>query len=154
MKNPLAVLKRIPYFYLIAVPVLLVLSGVASNQAVLVANWGKFPVMMNERQVQLQAKMQEQMDQADQKQANDDPFSSFNTSVDTDKIVLDSQSQFLDDVHSIMGHNSRLKFMADIFNMGQFICSIGDLLLWLGEWLGSYSFIMWLGLILRRLMIL
>ena len=42
------------YGWVIAVPIALILLGTASNQAVLVANWGKFPVMVNDR---VQAKM-------------------------------------------------------------------------------------------------
>jgi len=40
-------LRRFPYWYLLVIPVLLICLGITSNQAVLVANHGKFPVMMN-----------------------------------------------------------------------------------------------------------
>ena len=44
----LSFLKK-SYSWLVLLPLLLVLVGAASNQAVLIANHGKFPVMLNEQ---------------------------------------------------------------------------------------------------------
>lgn len=144
-------IPKIPYSYLIFVPVLLFLLGAMSNQAVLIANWGKFPVMLNEREIR---EMQQPVDRNIWKSilgGND--FSALDTVVVIPDTQLDEQSQFLDDVHSIMGHNSRLKWLADYLSIGNDIFSPGDLFLMLSEYLMSFSFPMWLGLILRKLII-
>lgn len=143
--------KKVPYWYLLAIPLLLVISGAASNQCVIVANWGKFPVMMNER---VAAQAQKNACIPDDIFGNIRSFSIFDTSVSADDISESCEpSQFLDDTHSIMGRNSHLKILADVINLGDSICSIGDLLIWLGTWLLRFTPIMWLTLMLRKVMI-
>src|SRR5208282_1411341 len=225
--------------YLIAIPLLLVLLGAASNQAVLIANHGKFPVMLNERQVMefqsrdvvAEAKIdvvravrasQDATEIADQrvdnkaiqadaaateraakatyqdyanvlsardagrweklqvyaaqtkvdankavaaeektetdanavaplptnssiaKSANAKKnFNILNTSVSKDDVA---QGQFIDSVHSIMGPNSRLKAMADVFDLGNGIYSIGDFGIILGSYLWPFLTLFFLGL--------
>lgn len=128
-------LRKFPYWYLIVVPVLLFCLGVLSNQAVLVANHGKFPVMMNPAWTEAKCSLK---------------------NVDPDLIPLipanhcSKGGEMIDRTHSIMGPNSHLKALADIFPLGA-IYSIGDGLLYLGEWLLSFSPFMWLALTLRKL---
>lgn len=143
--------RKIPYWQFIAIPLLLIFSGVFSNQLVLVANWGKFPVMVNQRQVEL---MQDDFD----KPKMDSIF--FDSSIHFTKTKQSKlkrpkypvkDTEFLDDIHSIMGHNSNLKGLADWINLGDAIYSPGDLLLELGEWLFAFTPLMWLVLILCKL---
>lgn len=127
---------RIPYWKVLALPVFLFVLGYCSNQAVLIANHGKFPVMVNEVQ---QVEHQKQME----------------VSLGDIQIVVPSapvtSSQYLgDDVHSVMGPNSHLKALADIFALPQGTASIGDFLILAGEWLWSYCPIIWLTLVLRK----
>ncbi len=129
---------RIPHVWLLVVPLLLTFVGATSNQAVLYANWGKFPVMVNERQLK------------DMRGSAFDgfafPFYSAVTSSD-----MGDDGQFLDDIHSVMGHNSRLKWLADWINLKTEICSPGDLLIWLGDWLFGFTPLIWLTLLIKEL---
>src|SRR5208282_956929 len=128
-------LRRFPYWYLLVVPVLLWALGAASNQAVFLANAGKFPVRMNAAWMDAKCSTK---------------------GLDPDEIEAIPAShcakggQMIDQRHSIMGPNSNLKFLADIFNFGG-MYSIGDGLLTLGGWLLSFTPIMWIGLALRKL---
>lgn len=128
------VLRKFPYWYLIAIPVLLTSMGIASNQAVLVANHGKFPVMLN--------------------QTWKDHFCRLGPDEDASDYIPASckvGGEMLDDVHSVMGPNSHLKVLADIFPLGHDIFSIGDGFISLGLWLLSFTPIAWLFLTLKKL---
>ena len=57
----------------------------------------------------------------------------------------------MDDVHSVMGHNSRLKFLADYINLQTAIYSPGDGLIELGEWAWGFAPMLWIFLAARRL---
>lgn len=149
-------LRRIPYVYLLLIPILLFLLGSASNQAVLVANWGKFPVMVNERQLE---KLQQPQDSLEDiinnwlgpKDGNQS-FSVTNTMIRADKHPING-TQFIDDVHSVMGHNSHLKFLADYINLREEICSPGDLMIYLGLFLFPWFIPAWAALNLRKAMV-
>lgn len=131
-------LRRFPYWYLIAIPILLICSGVASNQVVLVANHGKFPVMANAAMLDTFCSPK----QIDPEELEDIPPSS-----------CVKGGEMLDEVHSIMGPNSHLKALSDIFPLGKAIYSVGDGLLYLGFWLFSYTPYMWLALTIRKLFV-
>jgi len=131
-------LRRFPYWYLIAVPILLICLGIGSNQAVLVANHGKFPVMANAAWVDMYCSAKD----ADPEELASTPPSS-----------CVNGGEMLDETHSIMGPNSHLKVLADIFPLGHAIYSIGDGLLYLGFWLFSFSPYMWLALTIRKLFV-
>lgn len=134
---------KIPYCRLLAIPLLLVFSGACSNQLVLVANWGKFPVMVNEQRMQ---KIQKENCEPQDMDNPDGNFSIFDTSVlkpIAEKDAACAPTQFIDEEHSIMGKNSRLKFLADYLSFGSTIYSPGDFLILLGEWLFSYTWIIW-----------
>jgi len=128
-------LRRLPYWQLLAVPVMLWMLGAGSNQLVLIANHGKFPVMVNDVQI---ARMCPDAKDIDEKYKG---------------IACTSDGkggQYLDPVHTVMGANSHLKFLADIFDLGS-IYSIGDFMLMLGEWLWSFTPYMWIALVIRKL---
>lgn len=63
---------------------------------------------------------------------------------------MDENGQFIDQVHSVMGPNSRLKALADIFNLGIGIFSIGDFLILLGGWLWTFAPIAWVVLLIKK----
>jgi hypothetical protein len=131
-------LRKFPYWYLLAIPVLLFSLGVLSNQAVLVANHGKFPVMMN-------AVMMDEfcsLKQIDPEEIADIPAA-----------FCGKGGDMIDKTHSVMGPKSRLKILADIFPLGKAIYSIGDGLLFLGGWLLTFTPFMWLALTVRKLFV-
>lgn len=134
------ILRKFPYWYLIAIPVLMFVLGAASNQAVLIANHGKFPVMMNEAEVSLACAPPSE-DKESQK------FSIFNSSVPS----CTKGGQFLDRTHSIMGPNSHLKALADIFDLGEAVFSLGDFSIMLGTFLLKFTPLAWLFLTIRKL---
>jgi len=130
------ILQKLPYWYLLVVPILLFCLGVASNQAVLIANHGKFPVMLNAIQYERHCSLQ---------------------GLEPDDIALmpadacAKGGQMIDPAHSVMGPNSNLKLLSDIFPIGRNIYSLGDGLLYLGDWLLSFTPYMWLALVIRKL---
>jgi hypothetical protein len=111
--------------YILAVPVMLVMLGAASNQVVLMANHDRFPVMINATKL-----------------------AEFNTTeidlgpiaikvvkpanIDADGVVM------IDDSHCVMTSKTHLNFLADVFDFGS-IYSIGDFSLMLGEWLFGFA---------------
>jgi hypothetical protein len=131
------------YGWVIAIPLLLVFSGALSNQLVLVANWGKFPVMLNSAQL---AKMQAE-------KAKDEPsFSISDTVVSVAHLGhVFSSDGMIDDVHCVMSHSNHLKILADWINLGDGIYSPGDLVLILGLKLWEFAPIAWVILALRKL---
>lgn len=135
------------HVWLILAPVLLTILGAASNQAVLIANHGKFPVMLNEKQESVLEEKHEKEAAAEEKpkaDANENVkgFRISNTSIGTDEI---KNGQFLDNVHSVMGPNSRLKALADVFNLRN-IYSVGDFLIIGSNFFFPYLVLVFLGL--------
>lgn len=124
------------YLPLILFPWLLSCTGAISNQAVLVANHGKFPVLVNDAQ------------QKEHQSGSMVEIAGMQVAIPSQK----EASQYLgDDYHSVMGPNSRLKLLADIFNTGDGVASIGDFLIWAGVWLWKYTPLIWITLIMRKL---
>jgi len=120
------------------------LAGVLSNQAVLVSNWGKFPVMLNARQ-------ESAIEKVDATPTGENRFSILNTSVLVkDLKFAHDPDGMMDDVHCIMSRSNHLKFLADWINFRVYIASPGDELIILGSWLWSFAPLMWFTLILRK----
>lgn len=103
--------------WIMALPLGLVFVGAASNQAVLIANHGKFPVLLN----------------------------------DTWARHADSDGMLPDYEHCVMTSKTHLNALADVFNFGSEIDSVGDLALYLGGVLSPICPIVWLMFILPRL---
>ena len=57
----------------------------------------------------------------------------------------------IDQTHSVMGPDSHLKALADIFPLGDAIYSIGDAFLMIGGQLLSFTMWMWLALTIRKI---
>ena len=140
-------LKKIPYWYLIAIPLLAIGIGAASNQAVLIANGGKFPVQVNaEEQAKLCVAPKADADYALPSAHRQEPAEPSAPDMNT----CANGGEYLDEVHTIMNSQSHLKAFADIFNLGAATYSIGDFLLILGEWMWGWSCIAWCVLVIRK----
>lgn len=133
---------NIPYWYLLAVPVLLFALGAASNQLCLVANHGTFPVQANKIMIAEKC--------IDPEDAKDLPAKYQGVPCQTDG----KGGQYLDKRgHVIMSKDTHLNLLGDIFGLGDGIYSIGDFMIGLGQVGLSYTPIAWLALVLRRLMV-
>jgi len=99
--------------------------GVASNQLVLIANHDAFPVMVNP--VKLAALLPEGV-----------------------VILPQGQSQMIDEVHETMTPSTHLNILADIFDLGS-IYSLGDFGIMLGQWLMSWTPLVWGTLVIKKL---
>jgi hypothetical protein len=109
--------------------------GAALNQAVLVANNDTFPVRANVVKVLGYLKDEPEVSELDQEMH----------AMNSDAPIM------LDNVHCVMTSKTHLNFLADNFDFEDSICSIGDLLLDLGEWLAQYALIVWAILVVQRL---
>jgi len=63
----------------------------------------------------------------------------------------DLPAGMIDDTHCLMTSKTHLNFLADVFDRGNGIYSIGDFLLSLSEWLGAFSLAIWVFEVIRRL---
>jgi Family of unknown function (DUF5317) len=115
---------RVTMLWILLLPGMLYFLGAASNQLVLIANHDKFPVMLNEKTAHL---------------------------TNTDGNVIVDSYGMLDDTHCLMTHDTHLNFLADIFDRHDAYYSVGDGLIYLGEYLWTFMPFMWLGLIVNKL---
>ena len=127
--------------YLLAAPLLVTFLGIASNQVVLIANHDKFPVMLNQLKLQ---KIQDAKDANPEEDAILPIFTKEQPAEVSDNFVM------LDNVHCVMTSDTHLNFLADVFDFGD-IYSIGDFMLMLGEWLGSFTFAIFVFDVVRKL---
>ena len=115
--------------------------GVASNQAVLIANHDKFPVMLNARKI-------DKMLSSDQEQ---DLLTILGIKPKAAPIAkIPDPDGMLDDVHCVMTKSTHLNFLADVFDLGS-IYSIGDFTLYLGEWLMGWTPFVWGYAVIKKL---
>jgi len=135
-------MKRIPYWYLLAIPILFVGFGAALNQVVLIANHDSFPVMINAEQLENTCSPQEDVGASDF--LNGDAQTVVNLNLCTEG------GEFLDDTHVIMTSKTHLNFLADVFDLGGSICSVGDLGITAGSWMWDFAFPAWIVLIIRK----
>ena len=124
--------------YLLAIPVLFTFLGAASNQVVLIANHDSFPVMLNDKKLR-------DMTKKDEEQFIKVQFLAPTPAYEANDVVM------LDDVHCNMTSETHLNFLADVFDMHDAIYSIGDFMLMLGEWLGSFTFAIFVFDVARKL---
>jgi len=124
--------------WIILIPAAIWGTGFASNQAVLMANHGTFPVLCNAFKAQAMRIRAE----AARQEANDE----------SDDESVEIPEGYLDFTHIIMTKDTHLNALADVFDLkGDGIYSIGDFLLMLGEWLGGFSLAVWIFEAVRRL---
>lgn len=107
--------------WIMLIPSTIFSLGVASNQAVTIANGDRFPVLLSAGKIHQIPSL----------------------TIDPDGVAM------LDDIHCVMTPQTHLNALADIFDEGG-MCSIGDFMLDLGSWLFSYAFIVWLTVLILR----
>ena len=137
--------KQIAHFvrsaalWVLLAPLAFTFAGAASNQLVLIANHDKFPVMVNDVKL---AEMTDHRFGSAPKKDNPFPFV-YNSAV--------YDTTMLDDVHEAMTPDTRLNFLADIFDMRDAIYSIGDFMLMLGSWLWVFAPFVWVYAVIVKL---
>ena len=128
--------------YILATPLLFTFLGAASNQIVLIANHDKFPVMWNAYKVAQYDLMLHKV------AAGKDKHAAEQAGFD---IVALEEDGFIDDTHCVMTPDTHLNFLADVFDLKSATYSVGDGLIELGEWLGSFSLFLFVFDVLRKL---
>jgi len=123
--------------WIVAIPMLCFFIGAASNQAVLVANHDKFPVMWNDAKVNLY-----RLEATKAAEAGNE---------DAEVALALLEHGYIDDTHCLMTKDTRLNFLADWIYLKSATYSIGDLLLELGERGMDYSPVVWIVVVLGRL---
>ena len=138
-------LLKVPYWYLIAIPLLSIALGTVSNQVVLWANFDKFPVMSNNEKIHQSCQTPDRP-----KAPKKDAPSILKPQPAKDSDLCRNGGIFLDDTHVIMTKDSKLKFLADIWDFHEVTYSIGDFFLMFAEWMLSWAPLAWLVLVIRK----
>ena len=121
--------------WIIGIPLLLLFTGIASNQAVLYANHDRFPVMVSEAKLfEYQHRLVKVVDGDGDEDADPDEA----------QVKLEElQHGFLDEVHCVMDSTTHLNFLADWIDLHDGTYSPGDVLQDLGEYLLGFSPLVW-----------
>jgi hypothetical protein len=82
--------------------------------------------------------------------ANHDRFPVMGSSVKITKWGPD-ENGMLDATHCLMTKDTHLNFLADIFDLGGSIYSVGDGLIYLGEWLGEFCPFVFITVVIMKL---
>lgn len=128
--------------WIIAVPLLVFCLGTAMNQAVLVANHDRFPVMWNTyKAAHYEMEIQKAVETAD------DPDKAEQAAFDLEGL----RHGYLDDTHCLMDESTHLNFLADWIDFQTATYSPGDLILELGDSGLTYAPFIWAALAIRRL---
>ena len=136
MRTVMREFLRKTFLYILAVPVLFTVLGAASNQLVLFVNNDTFPVMMNDAGVRRYT--------AEVEAAKND------SDVDPSKIP-DVEHGMMDQTHCFMTSKTHLNFLADVFDFGTAYYSVGDGLLYLGDWSWTFAPFVFLFAVTKRL---
>jgi len=128
--NTLRKLFRSSCLWILLTPYAVFGIGAASNQAVLIANHDKFPVMLNAR------KLNKFMSQS-----AEDRLLTF-LGMPKEVLPAPDPDGMIDDVHCVMTKPTHLNALADVFDLGS-IYSIGDFALYTGEWLMTWMPFVW-----------
>ena len=112
--------------HILAIPLLFIILGTVSNQAVLWANHDTFPVMANDFK-------------AVQMLGGESP------------VVLKDGTTLLDDTHSLMTSKSHLNWLADVFDFKDEIESIGDIMIDFGGFMWTFAPYVWGFAVIRKL---
>ena len=125
--------------WILLLPVATIVTGAASNQAVLIANGDKFPVMVNPVKLDYFGK-EHANDEAKAKPSPNQEEPKRSTSL----VTLPDGTVMIDDVHCWMSKKTHLNFMADIFDFrSEGIESIGDMGIEFGNWMWIYAPYIW-----------
>ena len=137
----LSLLRKSALWILLA-PWALTLGGAASNQLVLHANQDRFPVMWNEYKVNKYVMHLESIIQGKDKDAA--RLAAF-------ELEALREADYLDDTHVVMSNKTHLNLLADIFDLHDATYSIGDALIYLGDWAWDFAPFVWGFEVIRRL---
>lgn len=129
---------RATYLWIFLLPVGLYVAGIGCNQAVLVANQDRFPVMWNTyKAVKLDQDIIKATQSKDPDKAEDARF---------DLIALEEYG-YLDDTHILMSDKTKLNFLADWIDFRLATYSPGDMMIFASESLWDYFPFLWAVLI-------
>lgn len=128
--------------WIVLIPALVFGTGVASNQAVLVANHDRFPTMWNSYKAASLALAIEKAAKSD------DPDEAEQAAFDLEAL---HDYGYLDDTHVLMNSKTHLNFLADWIDLKSATYSIGDFLIDAGEWGMTYAPIVWITVAVQRL---
>ena len=126
------------FLYVLLAPWAVLGTGIASNQAVLIANHDRFPVMLNA------VKLGDMLGQSEPLAIPTPPFVS-----PAPKVAL--PDDMIDEVHCVMTDETHLNFLADVFDLKDATYSIGDFAIMMGEWLNTFVPFVWVALVIRKL---
>lgn len=120
--------SKIPYWKLLAIPVLAYTIGFTCNMTALISNGGTMPVLSTDGEVW----------------QGDKPNWS--------KVVLYENTIFFDPIHTRMKPTDHVKWLCDIFNLHNGTYSIGDFFAMFAYSTYDYFGIAWLTLLLKKFM--
>ena len=128
-RRPMFNFLRKTALWILLLPIVTFGVGAASNQVVLMANHDKFPVMINQKKI-------------DKRNAAINAAIAAGE-VDADDVQLIGIDGMIDDTHCVMTPYTHLNALADVFDFKTAIYSVGDGLLYLGEWLSAFCMFIW-----------
>jgi hypothetical protein len=131
--------------WIVLVPALIFGVGVASNQAVLVANHDRFPVMWNSYKAASYALSIEKEAADAEDSGNED--ARVQAAFDLEAL----HDGYLDDTHVLMTSKTHLNFLADWIDLKSATYSLGDLAIDAGDWGLKYCPFLWFGIAVGRL---
>lgn len=144
-------LAKKTFLPVIGVPLLMLVSGIFSNEMVLVTNQASFPVMLNSADIKVLQKNADEQEQWNNDQfILPDNFSVLNTSVNVQRDEI-GPGGMIDRVHRVMKHSDHFKFLADWIRLGDGIYSPGDMFIMLGSFFWGFAPIVWGTLAIRKL---
>jgi hypothetical protein len=138
--NKLCNLFRASCLWILLGPYVILGLGAVSNQAVLIANHDKFPVMVNARKLDVMLNP-----------SPPGPLATLLGILEPAPKGDKGEDRMIDDIHCVMTPVTHLNFLADIFDLHNATYSIGDLLMILGEQIGSFTPIIWGTLIFKKI---
>ena len=147
VERPLGLVMKIRQFlrnsfvWFLLAPWIVSSVGAASNQIVLIANHDTFPVMVNPVKLSQIRAPREQDDLV---------TSIFGKPRPAPRVTVEDENM-IDSVHCVMTNDTRLNFLADIFDLKEAIYSVGDFGLMLGDWMWTFMPFVWATLILKKI---
>lgn len=132
--------------WILLLPVAIGGLGAASNQLVLIANHDKFPVMVNsfvEKRLSLKQFIAYQKAVEIYEDDKEKPKSREAAAERAATIKIIHETGMIDETHCIMTPETHLNFLADVFDFHDGTYSVGDGLLYLGEWMWSPGLLLW-----------
>jgi hypothetical protein len=130
------------FLWVLFLPYALIGVGAASNQVVLIANHDKFPVMLNHKKlIEMTQPTVTLVEILEGKEPKEQPKAD----------AVADEDGMIDDIHCVMTDKTHLNALADVFDMHDSIYSIGDFVLMIGEWMGTFTPFVWGALAIKRL---